>query len=164
MGKQCTCISWLPRNRHRIAIGPRHHRVVIASLPERANGAIFEAGSYVGELVGDLYPPIHDCEGMFLELPQPGPSCTSHLHWTKTANWICLVSHSCKACASFSVQTVGGRVRVMFRASEPIYTGTIIPANYDGFSGNVNKLLDCIHCEGPCTSVAIYGLARANMD
>jgi hypothetical protein len=80
MGKQCTCISQLPRIRHRIAIGPRDHRVVIASLPEKANSAVSESDSYFGELVGDLHSPIHDCEGIFFELPRPGPSCTSHLH------------------------------------------------------------------------------------
>jgi hypothetical protein len=149
MGQQCTCISRLPRNRHRIAIGSRDDRIVIASLPENAEGVVYEAGSYIGELVGDLYPPMHaNCNGMFFELP--GPSCTSHLHWTKTANWILLVSHSCRPCASFSVKAIGGRVRVMLQAMDSIYAGTIITADYRSFSGDVHKFRNCVHCEGPC--------------
>jgi hypothetical protein len=151
LSQQCTCISRLPRNRHRVAIGPRDKRIVIASLPENAKGAVYEAGSYIGELVGDLYPPMHpECDDMFFELPKSGQSCTAHLHWTKTANWTCLVSHSCSPCASFTVKTIGGRVRVMLHADGPIETGTIITADYRGFSGDVHKFRDCMYCEGPC--------------
>jgi len=147
--QQCDCIARLPQKRHRIAIGPRKHRVVIASISEVAGEPVYQEGEYIGELVGDIYPPGHEgCTGMFLELSQP--CIPSHLHWTKTANWIYLVSHSCIACASFSMQVIGGRVRVMLRATEAIHPGTIITANFERFSGDVHKLRDCTHCEGPC--------------
>jgi hypothetical protein len=152
--QSCRCVANLSQNRHAIAICSRGNRVVMASLPETPGGPVYQKGAYISELVGDLYPPKHDdCHGMFFALPCPGQDCTSHLHWTKTANWTFLVSHSCKACTLFSVQVLSGKARVMLQAIESICPGTILTVDYRRFSGKVDKLQNCMHCQGPCNGI-----------
>jgi hypothetical protein len=161
-GKECTCCTDLTQDRYRVAVCPRGKSVVVARSPT-GQSTVFDAGSYVGELVGDFHLPTNqDCHGPFLKilkpasesqpLHPPGSDCIAHLHWYQTANWTRFITHSCQPSTMFELRNLGGRLRVLLKATHDIVPGTIFTADYttSGIFEVSDKVHNCAHCGGSC--------------
>ncbi|KAF2187430.1 SET domain-containing protein [Zopfia rhizophila CBS 207.26] len=142
---QCDCISSLTKNCCRIMHYGAKGRGIQVCASSRG-GIAYKKDSYIGELTGQLVPPMTYTDGMALELHRPDIAdepVVCQVYCKEKGNWVRLVNHSCSPCARFVVKVVSGKVRVMLQAIRDIWDGGEVTANYgrDFFKNN-----DCL-CE-----------------
>jgi predicted RNA-binding Zn-ribbon protein involved in translation (DUF1610 family) len=128
--EECTCLSKLPQDRHRIVdYSPKGRG--IQARGALSGGLAFSKGEYIQELIGEVKPlewPTDQYRSVDFERPDVGMTC--RLYCEEKSNWARLVNHACGPCGELIVKITRGRARMMLRARRDIWDSTEITVDY----------------------------------
>jgi hypothetical protein len=118
--EECTCLSELPQDRHRIVdYGPKGRG--IQARGALSGGLAFSKGEYIQELIGEVKPlEWHTNQYRSVDFKRPNVGMTCRLYCEEKSNWARLVNHACDPCGELIVKITRGRARMMLRARRDI--------------------------------------------